>query len=94
MQIYYLEPKNDDTSDPRWEATFLREGCWVAAGSETLARAKVQLATLKPVPWDPEQKMLYSPWPEPRLADCWIDNRPNVRVPDGVIVTLGGKTIP
>jgi hypothetical protein len=94
MLVYYLEPKGGDTRNPRWEATFLKEGCWVIAASEALARAKVQLATIKLAPFRPEQKMLYSPWSEPTLVDCWVDTRPDVDIPQGVIVTLGGKTIP
>jgi len=58
------------------------------------ARAIVQMATIKLVPVRPGQKILYSPWSEPTLADCWVDSRPQVNVPEGVIITLGGGKIP
>jgi hypothetical protein len=94
MPVYYLEPKDDDTSDPRWETTILKDGCWVVAATENLARAIVQMATIKLVPIRPGQKILYSPWSEPTLADCWVDSRPEVNIPEGVIITLGGDKIP
>src|SRR5258707_9778281 len=45
MQVYRLGPKSGDTSDRNWEATTLKNKCWVLAESEANARQKVALAT-------------------------------------------------
>jgi hypothetical protein len=47
MPTFYLEPKNGDISDPSWEASYLKEGCWVEAKTEELARSHVEGATLR-----------------------------------------------
>jgi hypothetical protein len=49
MPFFYLEPKNGDTSDPSWEASYLREGCWTEAVTEELARRRIESASLKMV---------------------------------------------
>jgi hypothetical protein len=91
MPIFCLQPV-DDTSDPRWEATSLKEGCWVRAETENEARAAVELATQRMVDHDPAKGILYSPWQDAKLTTCWPDS-PSITVPEGIIVTVSGKTI-
>jgi hypothetical protein len=93
MTIFFLQPKDGDTSHQRWEATFLKEGCWVRAHSEGQARQKVQRATIQMLDVRHGEKILNSPWVDGSLTDCVIDETPGLYVPEGVIVTVSGKTI-
>jgi hypothetical protein len=100
MPIFYLEPREGQSNHPRWAATSLREGCWVAARSGYAARLKVGMATLKEECWvvaprrrmSRDQEKRYSPWLNAHLTDCRLDNPP-IDVPEGIIVTVSGKTI-
>ena len=92
MPIFYLEPRDGATSDPRWEATYLKEGCWIEAGSEADARSAVALATLQFTDVRPGQKTTVSPWYDLSLTDCRPD-KPSIQVPEGIIVTVTGRTI-
>ena len=61
MPIFYLEPKDGVTSDPRWSATNLREGCWIDASTEGDARQAVGVYTaMRDVRFG--EKMFVSPW--------------------------------
>jgi hypothetical protein len=92
MPIFYLEPKDGLTSDPRWTATNLREGCWIDASTEADARQAVGLFT------DPRrgvgfgEKKFVSPWYDPTLTNCRRDE-PSIHVQQDIIVTLTGRTI-
>jgi len=91
MPIFYLEPKYEVTSDPRWSATNLREGCWIDASTEGDARQAVGVYTaMRDVRLG--EKMFVSPWYDPTLTDCRHDE-PSTQVPEGIIVTLSGRTI-
>jgi hypothetical protein len=92
MPLFYLEPKDDDISDPRWATTTLKEGCWVAAPTEAVARLIVQQATIKLLDLQPDE-LLYSPWLDEQLTDCRPDSSA-LAIPHGSIVTVSGKTIP
>ncbi len=92
MPIFYLEPRDGDTSHPRWAATTLKEGCWVLAQSEEDARMLVQQATLKMVDFKPGEPILYSPWMDGRLTECHPD-APHLDIREGIILTVSGKTI-
>jgi hypothetical protein len=91
VPVYYLEPKDEGLSDPRWTATALKEGCWVRADTEDLARTVVDHATHTMVARKQGWPLLFSPWRDPTLTDCRLET-PNVIVPRGIIVTRGGKT--
>jgi hypothetical protein len=91
MPVFRLEPVDGDTTNPRWETTNLREGCWVQAASEEFARKMVERLTVQNVASKPGG-VLYTPWTDPSLTECRIDY-PHIEVPDGIIVTVGGKTI-
>jgi hypothetical protein len=47
MPIFYLEPKDGVTSDPRWAATSLREGCWIDASTESDARRRDAMVDIR-----------------------------------------------
>ena len=70
MPIYYLEPKEGDTSDERWEASSLKEGRWTVADTEDLARRQVGQATFEAVSPNLDGSLVYSPWMQKRLVDC------------------------
>jgi hypothetical protein len=86
MPIYFLEPRDGNTSDPSWAASYLKEGCWVVSGSEKSARRKVEGATLKAV----EFSRPNSPWLDWRFTTCRID-RPPHDIPTDQIVMKNGK---
>jgi len=100
MPIFYLAPREGQSNDPRWAATSLREGCWVAARSGYAARLKVGMATLKEECWivaprrrmSRDQEKRYSPWLNAPLTECRPANPP-IDVPEGIIVTVSGKPI-
>ena len=91
MKTYYLEPVIEHRGDPRWEATELKESCWVLARSEEAARRKVELATIAMVDMAESKETLYSPWLDPELTDCAPGNAP-VAMKEGIIVSEGGHT--
>jgi hypothetical protein len=92
MTTYYLEPKNGDTTDPSWEASSLREGCWTEADSEKLARRQVEQATFKAILTKSGQNMVCSPWTQPGLVHCKIDLAQK-GVPSSQVLSKSGKII-
>ena len=102
MPIFYLEPRDGQTSHPRWGATSLSEACWVVARNSYRARLKVGMATLKegcfvtaPKNWPDQpadEQKLYSAWLNAHLTDCRSDNPP-VEIPVGMIITVTGQSI-
>jgi hypothetical protein len=92
MPIFYLEPKNGDTSDPSWEASSLKEGCWTEAKTTEQARHKVEGASLKMVDMKPGKPVVYSPWIQTRLTDCGLGKPPR-DIPAGKVLTKSGKIL-
>jgi hypothetical protein len=93
MPIFYLEPKDGDTSDHNWQASYLREGCWVEAETEAAARLRVTGATLKMVDAKFGHPMrASSPWEQTALTTCRPD-KPSKDVPPGKIMTKSGKIL-
>ena len=45
MAFFHLVPRNDDTSDPCWTNSLLKEGCWIEVESEEKARRAVAIKT-------------------------------------------------
>lgn len=93
MQVYRLEPKNGDTSDRDWDATSLKEACWVSAETENEAREKVTLATIIATKIEPGTHMRTSPWMTGLLTTCMVDNAPSNKPPDGYVRMATGRTI-
>jgi hypothetical protein len=92
MPTYYLEPTNGDTTDPSWEASSLKEGCWTEANSEELARRQVAYATFKAILPKPVGDMVRSPWTQPRLVHCRTDEA-QTSVPSNQILSKSGKLV-
>jgi hypothetical protein len=92
MPIFYLEPKEGVTSDPRWAATSLREGCWIDASTESDARQAVGIYTTRAAHPGPGQKTLISPWHDPALTHCRPGNSVG-HVLDRIILTVNGRII-
>jgi hypothetical protein len=92
MPAYYLEPRNGDTSDPSWEASSLKEGCWTEADSEERARRQVEQATFKAILPKPGGNMVCSPWTQPELVQCRLDESQK-SVPSGQLLSKSGKII-
>jgi hypothetical protein len=94
MATYYLEPKSSSTGDPSWEASSIKEGCWVQADSENHARQLAENATGRMVSVKPGQAMkIRSPWAQPSLTDCKTDKAPR-DIPPGKVLTKSGKVLP
>ncbi|SRR6266851_8023953 len=91
MKVYRLEPKSGDTSDRNWEATTLKEKCWVIAESEADARQKVALAAGIGARLQPGATIPTSPWINRELTDCLPDNAPERQPPPGFILTASRK---
>jgi hypothetical protein len=91
MQVYRLGPKSGNTSDRNWEATTLKDECWVFAESEADAREKVALATGMGARFQPGATIPQSPWMNRDLTDCVPDNAPGRQPPSGFILTASRK---
>jgi hypothetical protein len=94
MQVYRLEPKNGDTSDGNWEATTLKETCWVSADSDGDARLKVALATSIGTHREVGRPLKTSPWNLGHLTSCVPDYIPAREPPTGYLITETGTTFP
>jgi hypothetical protein len=92
VPIFCLEPQNGDTSHPSWQASDLKEGCWVEAESEAVARLRVERATLKVLPINSETKVIFPPWRQERLVACQEESPPQ-EIPQGKILTKSGKLL-
>ncbi len=86
-----LRQKQGDTSDERWEASSLKEGCWTEADTEDLARRQVGQASF--VATSAQLDGLgYSPWIQKRLVDCRVDEG-RKDVPSRQILSIIGEII-
>jgi hypothetical protein len=93
MPTFYLEPKGGNTSDPSWEASSIKQGCWVQAESENHARQLVENATLAMVTVKPgHPAKVRSPWAQPNLTSC--GEALHRDIPSGKVLTKGGKIVP
>jgi len=88
MLTFKLEPIQEGLANSRWEATALKEGCWVLAADEANARQRVELATLVFV--EVAGEGLASPWRDAGLTTCGQDE-PGIELREGIIVSLAGK---
>ena len=94
MPIFYLEPKGGDTHDPSWAVSCIKEGCWVEADTEELARWWVQAATLRAQDMEPRStyESHHSPWGNKDLTDC-KPGQPRQDIPAGKVLTESGKIL-
>jgi hypothetical protein len=92
MPIFYVEPKDGDTSDPSWATTYIHEGVWLSAHDPDHARMIMQGSTLKMTDVHPGKKILTSPWLNGHLTICKADSLPRA-IPKGKILTKSGKLI-
>jgi hypothetical protein len=94
MSIFYLEPKDGNTLDPSWAVSSIKEGCWIDAETEELARCRVQGATLIAqdiVPRSTCEGHL-SPWGNIELTDC-KPSHSRQDIPAGKVLTESGKIL-
>ncbi len=92
MPTYYLEPRNGHTGDPSWEASSLKEGCWTEADSEEWARRKVEQATFEAILPELAGNTVRSPWTQPELVQCRLDESQK-GVPSNQVLSESGKII-
>jgi hypothetical protein len=92
MPVYYLEPKDGDTSNESWRASSLREGCWTEANTEHLARRQVEQSTFEAIESEDGDSFVPSPWPQRSLVLCRIEEGPQ-NVPSNKILSRSGKII-
>jgi hypothetical protein len=91
MPVFVLGPRNGDTSDPRWQASSVKERCWTQAENQDVARRRVEDATFERVD-APGPKVASSPWTDPQLTYCNIDPTPPP-VPAQSVLSEGGIVI-
>jgi hypothetical protein len=89
MTVFYLEPS--EINDPSWQASSLKEGCWTEASTEAMARHQVECATFAMVPAQSGTEVVLSPWVQPQLANCRVDN--SRQIPSGQVLSNTGKII-
>jgi hypothetical protein len=65
----------------------------VQAETEDDARQQGDQITQTMIERKPGWPLLFSPWRDPKLTVC-CPEKPDLRVPMGVVVTAGGKTFP
>jgi hypothetical protein len=92
MTVFYLEPKGGNTSDPSWELSILKEGCWTETATEQLAREQVVRVTVKVPDANTHSKLGSPPWTQPRLTDCKPDKPPQ-NIPTGKVLTKSLKIL-
>jgi hypothetical protein len=93
LPIFRLEPIEERLSDPRWEATDLKVGCWVLADDEQSARLRVQHATLRMTDVESDRASAGPPpWEDDALARCFVNQPRHLPVPYGVVVAEDGRT--
>lgn len=92
MKIFFLEPIEERLQDASWEASSIRESCWMKAENEGHARFLVGQITTRFYDRRDDAKPLYSPWLDSRLTTC-AEASPSIEVPDGILVTAGGQTL-
>lgn len=91
MPIFHLEPISETSGHPSWEATYLRESCWVNAPSEDAARLTVAMNSMRMVERTVGQDTPLSAWQVPALTVCRERDAPfaviqgEVRTDDGRI---------
>jgi hypothetical protein len=91
MTVYRLDPIPTSLTDPRWEASSVRECVWVRASTPDEARKKVARATLSVTPVRPGKPLLLSPWYDDTLAIYVMDTRSGV--PEDTVITADGRPI-
>jgi hypothetical protein len=89
--VFYLRPKDGDSSDSSWQATYLDEGCWIEAETEGRARARVEAATLRLVERKLGKPKVVPPWRNSLLVECLVRSPPR-QIPAGKILLMNGET--
>jgi hypothetical protein len=92
MPVFHLQPRDAVTSDPSWESSSLKEGCWIDAGNEDDARRQVASATFSRCTVKQAEDEVRSPWTQPRLTKCKADTSAT-SVPFGQVLSETGKII-
>ena len=85
MPIYRLDPDNDGLGDRSWEASTLKDSCWVRADNEDDARRKVEGATIRMVDVVQGRPVVFSLWLSNSLTHCYLDI-PALDIPEGIVV--------
>lgn len=92
-RIFRLWPVEGSEDHRDWATSTLKPtSCWVRAHNADDARMLLHLATVVAVKVEPGTPARTSPWTNPKLTGCAPDN-PRIDVPNGIVVTEGGKTI-
>ena len=89
MPIYRLSPVEALEGDPSWEASMLKEACWIRADTPDSARHRVEMETAIFVAFSPNRPTPYPPWRSSRLVRC-EEAEPPFEVPEGQIIRTDG----
>jgi hypothetical protein len=70
MPIFRLDPIEGTLGNRSWQATYLRERCWVDAQDEAAARTAVSVRTMQFVERMPGLETPLSAWQRAELTEC------------------------
>ena len=91
MPIYKLAPVEAERDHESWDATYLKEACWIEARSVDEARWEVDTASTQMVDHEKYPNGApNSPWRDHSLTTCVVDD-PDFKVPPGTIILSNGK---
>ncbi len=92
MAIYRLSPIEGQTGHPDWAVSDLKQALWVWASDEYEARGNIFRALGIAAKRELRQRPARSPWAQPELTECTIDE-PEFEVPVGKVVNAHGQVL-
>jgi hypothetical protein len=91
LKVFRLEPIAEKLEQPEWDASLLKETCWVRAASENEARLFVERETRTRQAHSPAKLPFFSPWASPAFVLCAVEKEAtDDAYPLGTIITTRG----
>ncbi len=92
MNVYRIDPYPHLIDDPAWAFSTWRSTLWAMAESAEKARELAAIKALNSPPWLEGKKIPLSPWQDPRLTGCVMDNS-FTQIAPGEVVTSHGQRL-
>ena len=90
--VFRIDPYPHLRADPAWAFSTWHETLWVKADSPEEARDLAAVKALNSPPWLEGKKIPLSPWQDPRLTACVMDNS-FTQIAPGEVVTSHGQRL-